>query len=359
MISIWTLANCLTRIVSIVACWTFFCVWPLCAQPIINVDFEPGPDGKVAYPKGVRLSGHTKVVSSDAHKGKHCLRIDVVKGGGGVAIPLGIEKGKIYHIAFYYKLSYPADADVFKICQSKQAGGPIRIWVDWKPELVRRNCPFFGYARNWALAESYAYALQDSQVTVSITFGPQLDGISQGWLDSISIEEVAQDFRPPGELVLDGGMENGAYPFLAGYGAREALTAGTAWLAVDRTEFLQGRCSLKMVNVGFSSNELLFHAGETYQISFWAKCSQPEELVRMTIGPAFATIPVKPPGHYYHGVTRVGSTEWKRFIFTLKIPANGDRDYYGEWAAWVLNLGATCPAWMDSLSVKRISPGQT
>lgn len=320
---------------------------------IKNGGFETGRADKPNLAADWSQNEAASLSTDHPHSGQGCMRLGA--NGGSVSQQVTVKGNAFCRIRFWYRVERPRDMRG-KVIQGNEAAGPLRVWIDEAKGVIARACPFFGYAEEWAEASSYFYAEKDGSTMLTF-IARQLGGTSAVCLDDVSVEEAPpEDFRRP-NLIFDGGIENGGYAFLMGYGDRKNIEAGLVSLEVDPTEFMDGRHCLKITasegagGAGVMSNEFPVLAGRTYTFSLWLKTDQSQCLVQV----GFASDVFPHPWCYCFQRTLVGK-HWSRFTATYTVPPKPEGERGSKMpCVFRISFEGKATVWVDDVEISMTS----
>jgi len=299
-----------------------------------------------------RVNGKWELCSDAPHAGQQCLRFP---RGGSVTRMIELEAGRLYRLSCFYKCPRVGASRGFVIEHTHEAGGPLRFWIDAKG-IASRNCPFYGYALDWGLAQTFALGLKEGAVRATVSLRP-LGGVQSFLLDDLSFEALEGDDAESLTTILDGGFENGGYGLIGAYAARAHLQTGDLIVEIDPTEFAEGRHSLKITRRGsdtlgaVNSNDFVLAAGTTYELSLWLKGHPQRDLVSLSLTHSFDQ-----GGKWPYNSAQIKAaptTNWRRYTLRVRVPGKHEEGYVRSLTVWRFTTQARGQGtlWLDDVHI--------
>lgn len=189
----------------------------------------------------------------------------------GVGMPAKVQckEPGLHFVRWMYRTEPPAGQPV--TLDFVQSQGPLRM-DGGSPSLS----PFYGYAPDWSIGCYYFYAPKAGEYSCQLSQYPS-PSVGKLLVDGGSCGKAGKEDFEAGNLLSDGGFENGCADFTVSYPTWMQLKNGDidATYALERNEFYNGRQALRMeCRKGMAemwSRPLPVLRGNNYRCSFWVR----------------------------------------------------------------------------------------
>lgn len=323
-----------------------------------NGGFEAIGNTNQSFPDAWQTSG--KLTDQTPHNGQKCLKIEVTGSSAGVAQKIHLKNDTMYRFSLWYKTEPSHTGKQAIVDFATGALYPLRIHRQpWNSIYFGTGIDCRGYADDWGQLIQYFYTTTNApEFDIGVVFNKS-GGVSIAYIDDLCLEEAKPADFDGDNLLTDGGFEEGAHSLVCG--VRDQKEIAKMDVAIDRTEFMQGRQSLRIElkgdnGAGLSGASIPLIPGRAYFAEGWLKSSVPSRLVSMNFD---GWLPNKP--HWYVSKTFIADTRWRQFSFTFKVPGEKDANYAPErkFMAPVLRVQGAGILWIDDLRLKTVSNENT